>query len=836
MTAVRVISAKMRAVRVMTAKMKAVWVKGAKIRAVRMKVAKINAARVKAAKIYVARVKAAKINSTRPDPTGMNETVLPHLQTLIMNNNPMGNLPGKLFMPLRKSNVTNLFLRNCSLGQFYGSPLEHLKGLEVLDLSSNMGLSPAELETLLQPLAGGYLRELYLSNSNYASVPTAALALVNESLELLDLHGSTFECLDNTSFPIMANLKRLNLMYSRINTIRYNTFQGFPALQELNLDGNGLVTVPIDAFLPSLQVLTLSENPRSVGNGWPASFNLDGVSFANMENLKNLSFDGVPLGKVKVPYFQDLHNLHFLCLSNCQISHIEPFSFRNLSTLERLYLRGNTIQILYNNTFAGLTNLKHLDLSDNSIIFQTSRDITRLIRVPLRSISVPYHESFILRGRQRNLASPIIKWTQENSHLKHRTNVFGNPHETGPLASWLASIKVGGHHNSGKENVLTPEKEVMKLEGLLRLENIYNAQLNTFLPFQGLKGLKYLDLSKNEIRNIFPELWEDLNQLNYLALGSNNIEDWSIPTFSNVTNLMVLSLTSNSLKILTEAMMLDFSKKSLLSVDLRFNEFECECYIQNFNGTLNTTHFVQWSKYYCNKDGNILTFTEYINTASCMEKPQILPTDHPDYALKIIIFCIASALFIVIMLMTVYKNRWYMRYVTYNIRMRTTRKKLDSDKYLYDIFVCYSQSDRQWVFEHLLLKLEDVGNSYRVCVHERDFTVGQEITENIINSVELSRKVMVVLTPAFAESSWCMFELQMVSNRILDERKHKLVLVLLEPIPEDKQSKKLRLLLKTRTYLAWVPEGEGQQFFWTRLLRTVAKPPPSIAPVHTTHM
>lgn len=30
---------------------------------------------------------------------------------------------------------------------------------------------------------------------------------------------------------------------------------------------------------------------------------------------------------------------------------------------------------------------------------------------------------------------------------------------------------------------------------------------------------------------------------------------------------------------------------------------------------------------------------------------------------------------------------------------------------------------------------------YRVCVHERDFTVGQEITENIITAVERSRKV-----------------------------------------------------------------------------------------------
>ena len=51
----------------------------------------------------------------------------------------------------------------------------------------------------------------------------------------------------------------------------------------------------------------------------------------------------------------------------------------------------------------------------------------------------------------------------------------------------------------------------------------------------------------------------------------------------------------------------------------------------------------------------------------------------------------------------------YMRYLVYKVKMKTDQYIEDTNHYLYDIFVCYSQADRQWVFEHLVAKLEDGG-------------------------------------------------------------------------------------------------------------------------------
>lgn len=101
-------------------------------------------------------------------------------------------------------------------------------------------------------------------------------------------------------------------------------------------------------------------------------------------------------------------------------------------------------------------------------------------------------------------------------------------------------------------------------------------------------------------------------------------------------------------------------------------------------------------------------------------------------------------------------------------------------------------------------------------------------------------QVVMVLSPAFVDSSWCMFELQLASNKILDERRNKLILVLLKALQQDTQPKKLRLLLRTRTYLPWVEDLEGQRLFWAKLMRVVAKPTASEAPLPqdmaTTHL
>ncbi|XP_045123796.1 toll-like receptor 13 [Portunus trituberculatus] len=711
-----------------------------------------------------------------PEPMGSNESVLPLLETLVMSNNPMSNLPGNLFLPLWASNLTTLLLRDCSLSQFYGSPLEPVSGIQVLDLSNNPGLSNEELHELFEPLSQGRLRELYLANNNYVTVPTEALRVVSGGLEKLDLHGAAFQCLDNTSFPLLPRLKELNLMYCRIAAIRPHSFEVFPVLEILHLDGNSLITIPTEILLPTLKVLTMNDNPRSTGDDSVEAFSMDYVDFGHMEKLTNVTFNGVPLGYVEKQYFNDLRGLLDFRLTSCKIKYIEAFSFVNLTRLQRLYINNNELEVLLNDTFAGLVSLTHLDLSGNKITFRATFDISRSPGMPAPT------------GGKESRALSLLDLPMV-------------------AASWVQS---GG----GERSVHTGRETAVREP---------HSQLPC-LPFEGLSALRHLDLSNNGIRYMTESHWRNLQQLVTLSLMNNNVQEWYYPVFHNLSRLSQLVLSYNSLSLITEAMLEDFSLAGLTVVDLKHNPFQCGCSLASLNGSINTSIFLDFSSYSCSQEGHDLSFEEFISTAVCPSHAQDENVvDKPATGKTEIILISVSILFSVITSVTLYRKRWYLRYLVYKVKMKTDQHKEDADHYLYDIFVCYSQADRQWVFEHLVARLED-GGRYRVCVHERDFTVGQEITENIINSVDRSRKVLVVLSPAFVDSSWCMLELQLASHKILDERRNKLILVLLEALPSHSQPKKLRFLLRSRTYLAWHGDPEGQRLFWVRLQRAVTKP------------
>lgn len=76
--------------------------------------------------------------------------------------------------------------------------------------------------------------------------------------------------------------------------------------------------------------------------------------------------------------------------------------------------------------------------------------------------------------------------------------------------------------------------------------------------------------------------------------------------------------------------------------------------------------------------------------------------------------------------------------------------------YRYDVFISYSHQDADWVWEHLLLRLEGAG--LRACIDQRDFEIGTPSLVNMERAVDRSRHTILVLTPAWVESEWADFE------------------------------------------------------------------------------
>lgn len=150
-------------------------------------------------------------------------------------------------------------------------------------------------------------------------------------------------------------------------------------------------------------------------------------------------------------------------------------------------------------------------------------------------------------------------------------------------------------------------------------------------------------------------------------------------------------------------------------------------------------------------------------------------------------------------------------------------KKDDAvDVYLYDVFVSYCEQNREWVLDEFIPNIEK-RESINVCLHERDFMVGCGILENIVSCMDRSRCLLLLVSENFLLSQWCQFEMNLAQHRLLETRRDKLIIVLLEDIPVSKQPKTLKYLMRTKTYIKWPGSGSNseKQLFWKRLKKAI---------------
>uniref|UniRef100_A0A4W6BLF8 TIR domain-containing protein n=1 Tax=Lates calcarifer TaxID=8187 RepID=A0A4W6BLF8_LATCA len=77
------------------------------------------------------------------------------------------------------------------------------------------------------------------------------------------------------------------------------------------------------------------------------------------------------------------------------------------------------------------------------------------------------------------------------------------------------------------------------------------------------------------------------------------------------------------------------------------------------------------------------------------------------------------------------------------------------DSECYHVFISYSSTDYQWTHS-IINQLESCG--LQVCYHERDFIPGRTVLENMSECIQESQKVLLVLSPEFVRSRWCLLE------------------------------------------------------------------------------
>ena len=128
----------------------------------------------------------------------------------------------------------------------------------------------------------------------------------------------------------------------------------------------------------------------------------------------------------------------------------------------------------------------------------------------------------------------------------------------------------------------------------------------------------------------------------------------------------------------------------------------------------------------------------------------------------------------------------------------------------------------------MLPRLEGPENQLKLCLHKRDWLPGRDIVDNVVESMEDSRKTVLIVSNAFASSQWCHFELTMAQTRLFRDDANSLMLVLLEDIDDVNMTPRLRLQMARQTYVEWTNNPVGQQLFWAKLTRVLTAPLTSV--------
>ncbi|KAK7100625.1 uncharacterized protein [Littorina saxatilis] len=151
----------------------------------------------------------------------------------------------------------------------------------------------------------------------------------------------------------------------------------------------------------------------------------------------------------------------------------------------------------------------------------------------------------------------------------------------------------------------------------------------------------------------------------------------------------------------------------------------------------------------------------------------------------------------------------------------------DNDGLLYDAFVSYVSrpEDEDFVYTHLRPKLEqEMG--FKLCLHQRDFVIGETISNNICDTLENTRRFILVLTPRYLESEWAEFEYQKAFHEML-KLNIRIVPIILEEITATTTiNHTLKAILDFVTYITYPGSQASQKQldkFWEQVHLSMPK-------------
>jgi Leucine-rich repeat (LRR) protein len=356
-------------------------------------------------------------------------------------------------------------------------------------------------------------------------------------LEELVIDSCKLEHVPALAFDGLNRLKSLKIQSKFTNefSMASEGLAGLTSLQNLDLSGNGLRSMPPDELchLPSLTSLNLSHNEL----GSVADLGLVS-SKCRLLRLESMDLSANEITTLH-SHMLSAHwpQLKTLNMKNNFVRHVEDMEVAGLKkcSLETLDLSNNQINALPASLLQHCHGLTELRLANNSLTSLDAAFFDGLKR--LQTLDLSGNRMASMTGRQtRDLGSvkELDLSSNQLSILTESTRVFD------AMASSLQVLRLNNNR------LKTIEAKV----------------------FQTLANLKELDLSKNELAALAKETLSGLGRLTHLHLAHNDLNNIHEEAFTAIPEVLVLDLSHNKLRQSPNSLK---SLGKLQTLDLSFN-------------------------------------------------------------------------------------------------------------------------------------------------------------------------------------------------------------------------------------------------------------------------
>ncbi|CAH1784452.1 unnamed protein product [Owenia fusiformis] len=603
------------------------------------------------------------------------------------------------------------------------------------------------------------------------------------------------------------------------------------------------------SMLPNIKYIKLTSlGDRSSARGTQTVLaTFQGLENSSIESIifENINDNVIFLEKSHLKYLRN-SPVKQLVLKNTYMTGLDFDVFQFIPNIEELDLSMNTLEvkgsvgkmILF--LLSKVTKLKKISVTDN--LKRKGNVILELLpKILAETVVFPFPKNveFIdisrsVFGFNSYLLSYGIKFQSNNRLKKVELSNVKLVRKIG--SEILGFIHLKEIHARGNRCELHPSFFSCK-EGAFESLEILNVAHNyvevssteheTELTFKNCTRLRVLDMSYNSMNHVPTKMLTDTVNLRSLNLSGNNLNILNLD-LKGLKFLKMLNVSYNKLESLPKNMQEDIDVLNTnwsIVIDIGGNPLICGCYSFEFIRWMqkNSKSIHQWENLQCSYHKNTLVHMHSINMLklklSCWQNV-ILAGTVPTGVI----------LLTILVIILICRHRYKLQYWYLQLRaaMRYHGKNNLEQEYNFDGFISYSSLDKTWGQKTLYAKLVGVYN-YRICIDDVNFRPGGYISDIILDAINRSKKVILIISQNFLRSRWCAYEMNLARGELANRGRDCLILILKEPIsvlPPELISPTLRSLLDTRVYLEWSEDADKKAVFWRKLHDALGEPRP----------